>query len=116
MWECQAHVIPLCNDKKCQSTKSIHMQPIKSAMNSSHMQSVTTSSHMWSVKPAMLQSTYKMFNQVSLCNDKNCHLPTLCVVTRTANLPSICVMKRTVNLSSVCICHNLGTRSAGNQQ
>ena len=62
----------LCDDKNCQSTKSIHMQRVKSAMKSSHMQSVTMSSHMWSVEPAMLQSTYKTFNQVSLCDDKNC--------------------------------------------
>ena len=51
------------DDKSCQSTKSIHMWPVKSAMKCSHMQSV---------EPAMLQSTYKKFSQVSLCDDKNC--------------------------------------------
>ena len=29
-------------------------------------------SHMWSVEPGMLQSTYKKFSQVSLCDDNNC--------------------------------------------
>ena len=62
----------VCNDKNCQSTKSIHMWALKSAMKSSYMQSVSRSSHMWPVQPAVTQSTYKKFNQASLCNDKSC--------------------------------------------
>ena len=61
--ECQANVIYLYDDKKCQSNKSIHMWPLQSAMKSSHM---------WSVEPAMLQSTYKKFSQVSLFEGRNC--------------------------------------------
>ena len=33
---------------------------------------VTKPCHLWSVKPAMTQSTYKKLSQVSLCDDKNC--------------------------------------------
>ena len=62
----------LCDDKNFQSTMFVHMWPVKQAMKSSHIWSVTKSSHMQSVEPAILQSTYKKFNQVSLCDDKNC--------------------------------------------
>ena len=50
----------VCDDKDCQSTKSIHMWPMKSTMKSSYMWSVTKSSYMWSVEPAMLQSTLQV--------------------------------------------------------
>ena len=53
----------VCDDKNCQSTKSVHMWAVKSAMKSYHMNSV---------EPAMLQPTYKKFSQVFLCGDKNC--------------------------------------------
>ena len=43
------------------------MWPVKSTMKSSHM---------WSVEPAMLQSTYKMFSQAFFCDDKNCQSTT----------------------------------------
>ena len=68
----QAKQVSVYDDKNCQFTQSIHMQPVKSATKSSHMQSVTKSSHKQSVEPAMIQSTYKKFSQVSLCADKNC--------------------------------------------
>ena len=122
-WECQAHVISMDDDKNCQSTKSIHMQPVQSAMKSSYMSSVMKSSHVWSVQPAMTQSTNKQCSQVrpvSLCGNKNCQSTKKnsyeeCQVDQ-------CVMTRTVNLSSVCICrqwyqhcHNLPTRNWHNQ-
>ena len=47
-----AHDISMCDDKNCQSTKCVHMQ---------------------SVKPAMTQSSYKKFSQLSICDDKNSH-------------------------------------------
>ena len=50
----------LCYDNNCQDTQCVHMQL---AMKSSHMQSE---------KPAVAQSTYKKFSQVSLCDDKKC--------------------------------------------
>ena len=62
--KCQKQQVSVCDDKNCQSTKPIHMWPMKSAMTSSHMQSV---------QPAMTQSTYKcsQVRSVSLCDDKN---------------------------------------------
>ena len=63
---CTAHDISMHDDKNCQSTKCAHILPVKPAMKSSHLQSV---------EPAMLQSSYKkkdQVKQVSLCDDKNC--------------------------------------------
>ena len=66
-WKCTAYdkncQSTLCYDKNCQC---VHMQPVKPAMKSSNM---------WSVEPAILQSSYKEKNQVkqeSVCDDKNC--------------------------------------------
>ena len=36
-WECQTFVISLCDDKNCQSTKTINMKSVKPAMKSSHI-------------------------------------------------------------------------------
>ena len=75
-WECQANVISmddkncqstLCSDKNCQDTKFINMQPVKPAMKKS--------SHMQLAKLAILQSDYKIKNQMKqlfVCDDKNC--------------------------------------------
>ena len=30
-WECTAHYISMCDDKNCESTKCVHMQPVKPA-------------------------------------------------------------------------------------
>ena len=57
----------VCDDKNCKYTQCIHMWPVKSSMKSNHM---------WSVRPTILQSTYKKCSQsrpVSVCDDKNCH-------------------------------------------
>ena len=43
----------MCGDKNCQSTKLIHMWPVKSALKSSQMWSRNKQSHMWSVRPVL---------------------------------------------------------------
>ena len=88
--ECQVNVISLCYDKNCQDTQSVHMWPVKPAMKSSHMQSV---------RPGILQSSYKKHSYAEFKLDQY-----LCLMTRAVNLPSLCVMTKTVNLSDVNIC------------
>ena len=68
--ECQANVIPMEDDKSCQSTlcSGKNCQPFLCDKNSQSSKRV----HMWSVKPAMKQSAYKKFNQEPVCDDKNC--------------------------------------------
>ena len=61
--ECTAYEISMYDDKNCQSTKCVHMWVVKPA--------TIKSDPMQSVKPAMTQSIYKKFSQVSLCDDKN---------------------------------------------
>ena len=52
----------MCDDKNCQSTQCIHMWLVKSAMKPSHV---------CSVRPAMLQSSYKKHSYKE-CDNKNC--------------------------------------------
>ena len=58
----------LHSDENCQDTKGIHMWPVKPAIQSSNMWSMTKPNHMQLPKPAMKQSNYKKYNQ----DDKNC--------------------------------------------
>ena len=64
-------------DKNCQETLNVHMQPVKPAKESNHMQSGTRSSNMMSIEPETLQSSFKQNNPVkqeSMCFDKNCQV------------------------------------------
>ena len=64
----------VCSDKQCQEFQNVHMQPVKPAKELNHMQSVTRSSNMKSIKPEILQSSSKQkkpVKQESVCCDKN---------------------------------------------
>ena len=68
----------VCSDKKCQDT---HMQPVKPAMKTSHMQSVTRSNNMRPIGPEMLQSTNKQHNY-KVCSVRTASDDNKCQSTR----------------------------------
>ena len=74
----QVKQVLLCDDKNCQSTKCIHMWPVKSAMKSRHMQSV---------EPAVPQKSYKQCQVKSAVTQSTHLLGTQPEVTRNIKIP-----------------------------